>query len=450
MSAIDWKRFLQQHPVFSDLSDEEISALLSKDVVVEKCYDQGQSIMKQGDQDEAIFLIGEGSASVFMKGPNEQDVYLNCLGKGELFGEMALFEHKPRSATVTATEPCTVLEFYNREFLKLLQHHPGIGFKLLSRLSERLRDLGDKVLNTRLKDVDDKIKHVNAKLDTEIKIIDASLKATQTVFDQTSKRAHEVIDSADRSRSRFTIAASTIGSIFTLIFSILSYMGYSKLHSINNIAETIEDKSRNISQKFEDLKILSEKAMAYSESIETTNNNLIKVQARLDETNQQMKNFYKKNMVAQFHSEMATDMEKAKKTFQSVLSFKDPEVSDALFRQILVEILNGDNVSREDYAEILKVGINTHNRSINGRQKILSYYLLLSTFVLNGDVQKYNENLHSYKKMLEKLNNPVKETVEVDFGAAVFEEYLIAESDTVTDKQIKKIEKINNIWSLVP
>jgi CRP/FNR family cyclic AMP-dependent transcriptional regulator len=463
MSNFDWKRCLEQHPVFSDLSTEEITSLLDEDVSIEMAVDQNLTIVKEGDQDQSIYLIGQGAADVVLKGDNGQNVFLNSLGKGDLIGEMAVFEQKPRSATVIATEPCILLEFRGKKFINLLQQRPDICFKLLIKLSERLRDLGDDVLNAKLKDVDDKIIHVNAKLDSEIKIIDASLKATQTVFDQTSKRAHEVIDSADRSRSRFTVAASTLGTIFTVLFSILGYTGFEKLEKVKGITDEAEAEFRTFKDEMEGYRQkmigFTEETKAYKNYTQKNIQDIDKMLTNLDDSTQvfskldvsdrQINELFKKSLVTLFHTEMSLDTEKAQNTYDSILSFKDNDVSDALYRQIVVDIFNATPPIRNSYAEILKSGIDNRNTDLNGRQKTLSFYLLLTTYILNEDNNQYDQYLEKFKEALKSIHDPVKETAEASFGAAVFEELIKADAKSSREVQDAKIAKINQIWGLI-
>jgi CRP-like cAMP-binding protein len=60
------------------------------------------------------------------------------LKEWEFFGEMAVLERKPRSATVTAREDCLVLEVKEEEFLKLLEAHPDMQAKVRAKMSERV------------------------------------------------------------------------------------------------------------------------------------------------------------------------------------------------------------------------------------------------------------------------------------------------------------------------
>ncbi len=465
MSNFDWNRYLQQHPVFSDLSSKEITTLLDERVSIEIIAAKNQVIVREGDQDQSIYLIGQGSANVFLKGPNDQDVLLSSMGKGDLIGEMALFEHKKRSATVIATEPCILLEFNGQEFIKLLQVHPEICFKLLVKLSERLRDLGDHVLNEKLRGVDEKIKHVNGKLDTEIKIIDASLKATQTVFDQTSKRAHEVIDNVERSRRAFTFAGTAIGSIFTALFVLLGVSGYDKVKEVKSVKEKAEDEFKTFNSEMENYRLkmkgLTEETKAHRNAIKEKRYLINQVFSDLDfssdqifsklnVSNRQVKKFLKNSLGTQFHTEMGLNTKKAKITYDFALSFKDDSVSDTLYRQIVEEILDGTSQTRKSYAVILKSGIDNPNNTLSERQKTLSFYLLLVTFILNGDNNQYEEYLEKFQAALEDIHDPDKKTAEVYFRPSIFKKSIYIDTESTDEIKQAKIDKINMIWRLIP
>lgn len=465
MSNFDWNRYLLQHPVFSDLSNEEIASLLDERISIEKVVDKDQSIVKEGDQDQSIFLIGQGSANVFLKGPNDQDVLLNSLGKGDLIGEMALFEQKKRSATVIATEPCVLLEFNGLEFIKLLETHPQLGFKLLVKLSERLRNLGDHVLNEKLRGVDEKIKHVNAKLDTEIKIIDASLKATQTVFDQTSIRAHEVIDNVETSRRAFTFAGTAIGTIFTALFTILGISGHDKVEEVKSVKARAEDEFKVFTSEMDTYRLkvkgLTEEAKAHRNSIKEKRYLIDQVFSDLDfssdqifsklnTSNRQIKKFLKNSLGTQFLTEMGLDTKKAQNTYDFALSFKDDDVSDTLYRLIVQEIIYGTSQTRKRYVDILKSGIDNPNNTLSERQKTLSFYLLLATFILIEDDSQYKVYLEKFEGALEDIHDPGKETAEAYFGPSIFKASITKDTESTTESQQVKIDKISAIWGLIP
>lgn len=67
------------------------------------------------------------------------------LGPGDFFGEMALLEKAPRSATVTVEEPMVGLVIDAREFRTLLEEAPALSFKLMAGMAGRIRELDDRL-----------------------------------------------------------------------------------------------------------------------------------------------------------------------------------------------------------------------------------------------------------------------------------------------------------------
>src|SRR5262245_6438210 len=202
MKTFNWEVFIKKHPIFSSLNEVEIEELLAENLSEEKEFSQGSLIVREGAVKDTIFLIGLGSVQVVLPEKGGNQITLSTLRKGEIFGEMAVLDKRPRSATVKANENCTLLEVKGQEFLKILADHSDLEFKILLKLSERLRVLNDHLLTMKVQDIDEKLKLFNDKLDAELKAVEASLKAAQAVFDQTKLRADEIISSAERSRTR--------------------------------------------------------------------------------------------------------------------------------------------------------------------------------------------------------------------------------------------------------
>ena len=108
---------------------EQIARLLK-----ERRFAKGETVIMEGSGGAAFFLINSGEAAVSSKG-----VQLGTLGPGNYFGEIALIDGGPRSATVTATTDlvCYGLTFW--EFRPLVEQNGAIGWKLLQALAKRLR-----------------------------------------------------------------------------------------------------------------------------------------------------------------------------------------------------------------------------------------------------------------------------------------------------------------------
>ena len=95
--------------------------------------DKGTAIIREGDPSGHLFVITEGSVSV-----ERENAKIASLGVGAHFGEMALLNQKPRSATVVAERPTTLLQLARADFHELLQHEPGIATKFLWKFAQTL------------------------------------------------------------------------------------------------------------------------------------------------------------------------------------------------------------------------------------------------------------------------------------------------------------------------
>ena len=101
-------------------------------------------IIKENDIDEHLYLIKSGSVIV-TKSLNNREIEITKLTIGSFFGEMALIDERPRTATVTALEE-TVLEVFHRDnFLALMQKDENIAVNFLSGIFSRLRDANSKI-----------------------------------------------------------------------------------------------------------------------------------------------------------------------------------------------------------------------------------------------------------------------------------------------------------------
>jgi hypothetical protein len=124
---------LQRVTLFAGMDrrqSEQIARLLK-----ERRFAKGETVIMEGSGGAAFFIIASGEANVSSKGVN-----LATLGPGEHFGEVALIDGGPRSATVTAATDlvCYGLTFW--EFRPLVERNGTIGWRLLQALAKQLRD----------------------------------------------------------------------------------------------------------------------------------------------------------------------------------------------------------------------------------------------------------------------------------------------------------------------
>lgn len=125
---------LSKVPLFSACNKRDLERISG--VTDEVDVADGRTLLEQGEVGHEAFVIMEGQVEV-----RRGDRLLATLGPGDCFGEMAILDGGPRTASVTAVTPLKVLVLGQREFSALIDDVPGLGHKLLRTLAHRVRDL---------------------------------------------------------------------------------------------------------------------------------------------------------------------------------------------------------------------------------------------------------------------------------------------------------------------
>jgi len=120
-------------PLFSSLSRKDLTVLAK--LCDEITVPAGKVLVKQGTVGYECFVIVEGEADVHRDGRG-----VTTLGPGAYFGELALLDKGPRTATVTALTDLTVIVMGPREFTTALSSIPGLSTKLMASLARRIRE----------------------------------------------------------------------------------------------------------------------------------------------------------------------------------------------------------------------------------------------------------------------------------------------------------------------
>lgn len=124
-------------PLFGKLDEADLDRLVA--VTRTGSYEAGEDIVEVGDPGHSLFLILEGEVRVLYPA-RSTDFELARLGVGDFFGEMALLNDKPRSATVRAVGPVKVAALAKDDFRSILLESPGVALELLEALSVRIRN----------------------------------------------------------------------------------------------------------------------------------------------------------------------------------------------------------------------------------------------------------------------------------------------------------------------
>ena len=108
-------------------------------------YEPGEAVCRQGHRGGEMYVIQFGTLEVVREVDDGPEVKLGELHAGEVFGEMAIFTHQSRSATVRAKGEATVLTLDRKGFLRRVADDPTLAFNILESLSTRVQQLDEKV-----------------------------------------------------------------------------------------------------------------------------------------------------------------------------------------------------------------------------------------------------------------------------------------------------------------
>jgi CRP/FNR family transcriptional regulator, cyclic AMP receptor protein len=138
-----YKQAIKNIPLFSELTDQEVTLLAASGS--RQRMPNKNVIFQEGDSGEVLFIILSGKVKVILAGKNGKEFILSYLGPGSFFGEMAILESAPRSASVITVEPSEFFLLGQKHLTELLRNHPDIAMKILKNLSQRLRKISEQV-----------------------------------------------------------------------------------------------------------------------------------------------------------------------------------------------------------------------------------------------------------------------------------------------------------------
>lgn len=112
-------------------------------------YADGEAICRQGEPGDRMYVMQAGRA-VVTREDGSGEIVLGELNAGDIFGEMAIFDREPRSATVRASGTARVLTLDKRGFLKRVHEDPSLAYRILRDMSRRLRSLNQELSRARV------------------------------------------------------------------------------------------------------------------------------------------------------------------------------------------------------------------------------------------------------------------------------------------------------------
>ena len=147
---MDEKELLRTVPIFAELADEDIASLAR--LTTRRRYPKDTVVFFENEEGDSFFMILEGRIKVTILGDDGREIILSVLGPGDFFGEMALLDNEPRSATAIAVEESELLILQRTDFQGVATKRTITG-ALIRVLTARLRRANHQISTLALLDV---------------------------------------------------------------------------------------------------------------------------------------------------------------------------------------------------------------------------------------------------------------------------------------------------------
>ena len=127
---------LKKVPIFQDLGRREFNKIES--ILHRRNWNVDQAIINEGDPGLGMYIIVAGEVRITQIGEDGVQQQLATLTGGDFFGEQALLDESPRTASAFANEPCRIIGFFRPDLLELIESNPRSGLKIVMRLSQMI------------------------------------------------------------------------------------------------------------------------------------------------------------------------------------------------------------------------------------------------------------------------------------------------------------------------
>jgi CRP-like cAMP-binding protein len=200
---------LRRLPLFSELADEDLAPIA--DVALPRTFGQGVVVFREGDDGDTCYIVRSGRARAVRQHSDGRSITLAHFREGDIFGELAMFEDEPRSATVETLEETQVLAILAADMRRLLERHPGLTVKLIAALGRRLRQTNERLARQSFQTVPGRVASALAQLVAAARAEDAS--DGEVLITSTQADLAQLAGSSRESVSRFLAVLVRAGII---------------------------------------------------------------------------------------------------------------------------------------------------------------------------------------------------------------------------------------------
>ncbi len=137
------EEMLSRVPVFETMEAKELRQIAA--IIHRRNYLKGEYVFTQGDPGLGMYVIGKGSVAIVLVGDDGAQKEITTLTEGDFFGEIALLDESPRSASVLVKEDSQLLGFFRPDLFSIIEKTPKTGLKVVTKLAEMI---GERLRNT--------------------------------------------------------------------------------------------------------------------------------------------------------------------------------------------------------------------------------------------------------------------------------------------------------------
>lgn len=207
---------LQRHPLFGVLGTDLLKRLSAQATI--RRIKRGTEIFEKGDPGTALFAVHAGTVKIGVPSADGREAVFNLMREGEIFGEIALLDGRPRTAGAIAMTDCELMVIERRDFIAFVHQYPEVALKLIEVLCARLRLQSERFEEATFLNLPTRLARTLLRLlaDADPKPPDGNLAITQLQISQMVGTSRESTNKQLRAWSKRRWVRLERGSIFVL------------------------------------------------------------------------------------------------------------------------------------------------------------------------------------------------------------------------------------------
>ena len=201
---------LARVPAFERLTPEDLERVAG--VAVPRRFSAHQIVFRENDDSDTCYVVHSGHARALREHTDGRQITLAQFGRGDIFGELAMFSSERRSATVEAADDLTVIAILGDDMRRLMRMHPDIAVSLVVALGRRLREANERLARQSFQTVQSRVATVLGDLVRQVRAEDGN-EAGDVLVVATQAEVAQLAGSSRESASRFLAVLERAGII---------------------------------------------------------------------------------------------------------------------------------------------------------------------------------------------------------------------------------------------